>query len=54
MPLPVRGDGSFSPLEHAEWLLHYPHIDPVIIGYGPIAIRWYNDARGVTGVVLTD
>ncbi len=21
--------------------MHYPHIDPVIIGYGPIAIRWY-------------
>ncbi len=21
--------------------MHYPHIDPVIIGYGPVAIRWY-------------
>ena len=21
--------------------MHYPHIDPVIIGFGPVAIRWY-------------
>ena len=21
--------------------MHYPHIDPVIIGLGPVAIRWY-------------
>ncbi len=21
--------------------MHYPHIDPVLIGYGPVAIRWY-------------
>ena len=21
--------------------MHYPHIDPVIIGFGPVAVRWY-------------
>jgi phosphatidylglycerol:prolipoprotein diacylglycerol transferase len=40
--LPVRAAIAFPHLsKHAEWFLHYPHIDPVIIGYGPIAIRWY-------------
>ena len=21
--------------------MHYPHIDPVIVGFGPVAVRWY-------------
>jgi phosphatidylglycerol:prolipoprotein diacylglycerol transferase len=31
--------------------MHYPHIDPVIIGFGPVAIRWYGLAY-LTGFVL--
>ena len=31
--------------------MHYPHIDPVIVGYGPVAIRWYGLAY-LTAFVL--
>jgi len=31
--------------------MHYPHIDPVIIGFGPVAIRWYGLAY-LTGFVF--
>jgi phosphatidylglycerol:prolipoprotein diacylglycerol transferase len=31
--------------------LHYPHIDPVIVGFGPVAIRWYGLAY-LTGFVV--
>lgn len=31
--------------------MHYPHIDPVIVGFGPIAIRWYGLAY-LTGFVV--
>ncbi len=31
--------------------MHYPHIDPVIVGFGPIAIRWYGLAY-LTAFVL--
>ena len=31
--------------------MHYPHIDPVIIGLGPVAIRWYGLAY-LTGFAL--
>ena len=32
-------------------VMHYPHIDPIIVGFGPIAIRWYGLAY-LTGFVL--
>ncbi len=31
--------------------MHYPHIDPIIVGFGPVAIRWYGLAY-LTGFVI--
>ena len=51
--MPAGGGGAYNPtmLAAALALIPYPSIDPVLISFGPLAIRWYGLAY-VVGLLL--